>query len=58
MPQSQWDELVAYDPEIERSLWSACPALKFETVNNNSIIPVDRMKEEYQDPPQANPPFI
>ncbi|KAI5654015.1 hypothetical protein M9H77_31202 [Catharanthus roseus] len=45
------DGLVTYDPEIKRMLQSTHRTLQFETTNNNGINPVDKMEEEYQDPP-------
>ncbi|KAI5672205.1 hypothetical protein M9H77_12569 [Catharanthus roseus] len=42
----------------KQALRSAHRALQFETPNNNAIILVDKKKEEYQDTPEANPPFI
>lgn len=52
MLQIQRGELVACDPEIEQTLQSAHHALRFKTTNNNTIILVDKIEDEYQDPYQ------
>ncbi|KAI5671508.1 hypothetical protein M9H77_11872 [Catharanthus roseus] len=54
MPQIQRGKLVPCDPEPERTLQSACCTLRFETMNNNTIITVDKMKEGQHDPPLIN----
>lgn len=53
---SKWGELDNLDPEIERSLWKFCHAIKFKTTNKTIVI-VDNTKEEEQNDPTLPPPM-
>ncbi|KAI5664122.1 hypothetical protein M9H77_23445 [Catharanthus roseus] len=51
-------ELITFDPELERLLRNAHRALRFETVNNNTIIAIEKTEEDQEAPPYINPLFV
>lgn len=53
MPKIQLGELVAYNPKIKHTLWSACRAFRFEIAGNKIL--VDKKEEEQHDIPHIPP---